>query len=381
MNFNFKLANKDKRLLLTVLIVVIIVGAIIVYKKIDDKVTDMEKQKNELQLVKNDLTEKYARKGEYTLKTKVYEYLYSSIINNYSLGLDQPTVIMDLVDIEKKTETWIKQAGLTEIGTAYQFGQVASSNPAGVEGGAVYTTDLVGTNTSTSISYECGYDQLKDLITRINDADHKYSIGTMVMSYNDAEDIVSGSFTLGSYAITGANRQFIPLDVNGVPLGTENIFISKTHDAHSVDKSDIDVIKSDYDMYVTLNAATSDVDSMAVGLRNDVLGESKLVLNSNTKEVITINVSGSVGKYKVSYKLGDNTYPVDYEAGKDLVVGDTLDVLVVSSPRIGDDDLSQATINIVNKSDKELNLGILNDDDAKPRCIVGTTEGKVHVVH
>ena len=373
---NFKLANKDKRLLLTLLIGVIVVAAFFGFKAINGKITEIEEEMSELQTVKDDLTEKYLKKDEYHVKKILYDEMYKDIINSYATGLDEPSIIMDLIDIESSTEAWLKQAGLSNVGVLYTFGGVKSTNPAS-EGKGVYSTDLVGGSSNTSLSNECTYEQLKSLLSRIIDSNHKYYIGTMAMSYDQADEVVSGSLTLNSYAITGSNRIFPGTDVDGVPVGTENIFVSETHTANPVDKTYLDVMKSDYDVYVTLGDAASDIDSICVGLRSDVLGTSTVSSNSNAEENVEIYVSGKEGKYTISYKVGNNTYPVDnYDVGDQFVFGgEAIDILIISKPRNNANDTSTANLTVVNSTDVEVNVGIINDDEERPRCIIKETSG------
>lgn len=381
MKFDFKLAPKDKRVLLTVLIVVIAVAAFIIFNKIDSQVDDVNEEISKLQTVKNDVSEKYKQKSTYVGKTQIYDALYKEIINSYATGLDEQTTIMALVDFEKKSGMWISSAGLTAPSQSYTFGSVTSTNPAN-EGAPVYETDFAGYSSSTSISFQGGYAEMKDLINRINSSPIKYKIDSLNISYNTGDELTSGTLNLYSYAVKSANRYFPGTYVDGVSIGTENIFQSSTHTASEAGKNSLAVMAANHDVYLTLNNAASDADSMVMGLASDVTGESRVSCNSNTKETVKIKFTGSNGEYKVSYSIGINgSYPEDSEEGASIVVGDSLDFLIVGSPRMGTKDNSVALVEIENKTDMQLNVGVLNDDGTDPRCIISKREGNVVLVN
>lgn len=380
MKFDLKLAAKDKRLLLTVLIVVIVLAAFIVVRKIDTEIDNINKEIDELEDVRADYLEKDSHRNEYIVKSEIYDVLYSKIINTFAAGLDEISTIMDIKAIEEDTGVWIRQSGFGRVGTLYSFGSITSSNPAN-SGAGVYTTDLEGLSSTQSLQYdECTYDQLKDMINRINDTDKKYKITTMSISYNSGSEIISGAMALDYYAVAGTNRLWPGSYIPGVSQGTENIFESNTHTPNPVDRSYLDTMKSDYDVYVALNPSASDVDAIVAALRNDVIGETRASVNSNSKEKVQIHVSGSNGNYKISYQVGNTTYPAsNYEEGAPFLVGETLDVLVVSKERMDANDTCVAMLTVINDSDMTLNLGILNDDSENPRCIIEKTQGKVEI--
>jgi type IV pilus assembly protein PilO len=201
------------------------------------------------------------------------------------------------------------------------------------------------------------------------------------MTYNDAVDQLAGTLVLSTYDVTGSGRESQDVAVHNVPIGTNNIFSSGSFSAdNSYNEAEGDSIINDYDIYVMANAYASDSESVVVGTAKDALGKTVASSNSNSVESVTITVTGVNGNYKVSYKVGATTYPVDnYFDGADLNVGDTLDLLIMSSSRLSTEDKAGAKINIVNSSDKQLNIKVLNDDASNPRISFGTTTGSIQL--
>ena len=139
-------------------------------------------------------------------------------------------------------------------------------------------------------------------------------------------------------------------------------------------------VVSDYDLFVAVHPYEAGKNNVSLGLNKDALGENTLGAEGNALQNITITVNGKNGKYKVSYKLGDQMYPAEnFAAGADFDCGDSIDLLVISSARTGSDDKSAAKINLVNGSDKAVNLFVYGDDSKTPRVALGTTSGTVNV--
>lgn len=380
MKLDFKLAVKDKRVIYTAIIVIIIVAAFFGFNAIQKQVDEVEQKTTELTGVYKDLQEKASHKSEYIVKTMVYDELYTRIINSYSTGLNEPYEIMDIVEMEDSTETWIKQVAFSKVGSLYTFGQIASTNPSNA-GGIVYATDMLGLGSNQTIAYEGTYEQLKTLLNRINNSGKEYKIEMLQIGYNQAEELVHGSMSVNFYAITGMDRPYIDIDIPGVSQGSENPFNSSTHTTKPVDMTALEKMKSDYDVYLALNAATSDVDSIVLALRSDVIGTSKVSVDSNDKEKVKIHITGKNGDYKISYQVGDSIYPAaDYEQGAKFVPGDSIEILVVSKERISEFDKSVAMLSVINDSDAPVNLGILNDDPEKPRCNIEQTTGDITIL-
>ena len=127
-----------------------------------------------------------------------------------------------------------------------------------------------------------------------------------------------------------------------------------------------------------VSAFSSDNDSVVVGLANDALGKTIASSSSNSVESVTITVSGKSGDYKVSYKVGSTTYPVEnYFEGASFNAGNTIDLLIMSSQKNSAEDKAGAKINLINNTDKDLNVKIINDDADSPRVTIGTTTGSI----
>lgn len=372
-----KISERDLKLILAVLIVGVIALAWWGQSKIKETNLQTETEISALQTKFDDLKIKDANRKYYTDQTASNLRLYKGLMQQYGNGLDQEHIIMLLKAAELKTGVWINSASLSGISSIYTFGAVTSTNPSRY-GQQVYESDEIGVKSGLTINYEGTYDQVKDFVDYMNTHASKNLINTMSMSYSVGEGMVKGSIQFDTFGIVGSQREYEELKILDVFVGTENIFDSETFINNYVDGDYGQQIMTNYDLFLMLHAEGTDVDSVAVGQRDDLNGEKTLVANSNVQEKVTIRVTGKAGNYKVSYKIGNETYPEDnYADGVEFVPGDTLDLYVVSSERLSKDDLSGVELTIINTSDLVLNYKVVNDDPENPRFKLGKVTGQV----
>ena len=275
---------------------------------------------------------------------------------------------MFLRDIEKTTGSWIKSTTFSTTTPIYTFGAIGSSNP-DTAGMRAYTSDMIGYKTTLTLSYEALYKDWQDLLTYVNNYYSKNTIDNISMTYNVGNDVVSGTMTLSTYCVTGSNRTFTPPSVD-VPNGTENIFFSQIFFPTIIGKDDKEgsYILSDYDYYLLLNSATSDMNACIIGKKGDVTGDSVLASNENATQQLTVHFWGKNGTYYIKYKLGNQEYPaVNYGGGQSFAAGDTIDFLIMSSARKTSADKSGVDISIINETDKDVNIKIVDDDKTDAR--------------
>ncbi len=372
-----KISEKDLKLILAVLIIGVISLAWWGQSQIKNNNLDVENEVKALQTKFDDLKIKDANRKKYTEDTANKLTLYKGLMQQYGNGLDQEHIIMLLKAAELKTGVWISSASLQGVSSVYTFGNITSTNPSR-PGERVYLSDEIGVSSGLNINYEGTYDQFKDFIDYMNTHASKNLINTINMSYSEAEGMVRGSLQFNTYGIVGSQREYDELKIKDVYVGTENIFDSETFENVAIDGEYGNKIKTNYDLFLMLHAEDTDVDSVVVGQRDDITGEKTLCASSNVKEKVTIRVTGKAGEYKVSYKIGNETYPEDnYAEGEAFNCGDTLDLYVISSSRLSKDDHSGAELTIINNSDLVLNYKVVNDDEEDPRFTLGKVTGQV----
>lgn len=374
---SFRMSDRDKKLLLVLLIVIIIGGSLKLFSTLNDAVAENEQILREKTDRYNDLVVKSNRRKEYVEDTENYKLQYLDILDSYNTSLSQEQTLVFLGMVEKETGVWLKQVGFTTNSAVYTFGEVTSSNP-GATGNKVYESDYQGIMTSMTLAYECTYDDLKKVLAYLEENGKKATVKSMSFAYSESTDIVSGTMQMSLYAITGSDREVNDVKINDVAVGTDNVFASDTFISSNVDGSYRQRIINDYDLYMIMNKAGSDMSTMAVGMSNDPSNETAVATDNNGVADVEIRVTGKNGEYKVSYKIGSDVYPAEnYNEGAPLICGDTLDMLMISQPRGTGNDATLANVTIINESDKPLNIAVINDDEENPRIKIEKTQGTV----
>ncbi len=372
-----KVSDRDKKLLLLLLIVVIIAGSVKLFGTLSDAVMENQKEYRELSDKYNDLLVKNARRQDMVEKTEASKLQYFDTLAGFNTSLSQEQTLVFLGMVEKETGVWLKQVGFSDISTVYAFGNVTSSNQSTL-GQKVYSSDYKGISTTMTLAYECTYDDLKKVLTYLEENGKKATISNITFSYSESTDIVNGTMQMTLYAITGSDREVKDVIISDVAVGTDNVFASDTFISSGIDNSYRDRIINDYDLYMIMNQAGSDMSTMAVGMANDPSNEAAVATDAEGVADVTIKVMGEDGEYKVCYKIGSSVYPVEnYNDGATLVCGDTLDMLIISKPRMDKNDDTLANVTIINETDMALNIAVINDDEEKPRVNIEKTEGNV----
>ncbi|MDD6798544.1 MAG: hypothetical protein PUE71_09685 [Clostridia bacterium] len=380
-NMSFEISDRDKKLLMVLLAVVIVIAAYMLgYQKFAEKTLLYQNESAKLHTVQKDLIEKTQNRAKYEADTAEFKKIYNSVFANYSSSINQDDSLEFLNKVEKITGAWIKGVTFSEATNIYTFGQVRSSNPS-ANGTSVYKSDYKGYKTTLTISYEAEYSQWKQMINYINNYFSKNAIESMSMSYNVEDGTVTGTISIATYAVVGGDRKHVSPSF-ALPVGTDNIFNSSVFDSTRIDMSDTtgDYILSNYDYYILLNSANADVDSCIIGKKNDMSRNSVLTANSNGQLDVSVRFFGTAGAYKVQYKIGDKTYPLtDYNAGVAFEPGNTLDMLIMSSPRIDSSDTGNINLSVTNDTDMPLNIKICNDDTKSSRVKITNRTGDITI--
>ena len=105
--------------------------------------------------------------------------------------------------------------------------------------------------------------------------------------------------------------------------------------------------------------------------------------NPNNKEEAEIELKKVDGKYYYKYKYLDSSksYPADYN-GKGMEfspISESIIISINSEARVNADDKSELQLNIVNGTDKIVQVNITGDDKTNPRVTVAGDSNKVKV--
>lgn len=359
------------------LIAVILVGSYIGFNKLSEQNILLEKEVRELSSKHSDLVAKNDNRISYGEDVLDNEREFNNFFQKYNTSLSQEQTLLFLASLEKNTGVWLRQQSLENTSEIYQFGRITSSNPSRY-GEMVYSSDYVGIATNSNVSYECTYDELKEVLTYLRVNGKKVTINNMSYTYAPETDTVTGTMSLTFYAITGGDREPQDIDIKDVFIGTDNIFSSDTFIGSGEELSYRDQIITNYDLYLIVNRTGADKNSVICGQYGDTDNSTVISSNQGGIENVMIVISGREGDYKIAYSIGNEMYPsTGFNNPEPFICGDSIELLIMSSLRGGTLDSSEINLTIINESDLAVNGVVLGDDPDHPRVNLEKTQGAV----
>lgn len=371
-----KLGQREKNLLIIVgVVLVVFLCYFFGFRNLMARNDEVSAEVQKLTERYNTLESMKAKLDDYVADKKAYDEYIKDFYTRFDTGASQEYTIKFLEGVENETDAWVKTATITQPEQIFTFGSITSSNPT-TSGALVYQSDYVGYSVSSTISFESNYEDFKHFLEYIVHNKYKCTLESLSVSYSAEEDLVSGSCVVTQFSIAGSDREFGPTHTTNPFFGTENIFSSSIFDPETMDEADGSDILSDYDVYLSLQSHETDVPALKMGFKTD---STKTIINEeNDVKKVTLKVTGQEGDYKISYKVGNVTYPVDnYAEGAEFVPGVKLSLLVNCSNRTSINDESGAEVTLINESDMTLFVKVINDDESAPRFKVDDKRGDI----
>lgn len=358
-----KITSRDKGLLFLMLsLAIVAVSYFIGARLINEKTAEIKTKKEELQREYDERVRILEKKEQYLKDTKDYNEAHQMLLTSYPAGITQERQIMFVVGLEERFQTPVVSVSYTEEQELYRF----QSKERGNEEPYQLVSSIV------QIPIEVTYEQWKEFLDYVFSYQDKNTIPSVAAEFDAAIGKVSATITLNQYAVKGGDRTLEAPKIT-VPIGTGNVFLSGTplsYDGGRVEQ--IEAIKKDYDCFVMLYPAASDVKAKVIAGAGEI---QKLISESNEEELLTITAMEEAGTSSITYALGEDRPRV--LKGID---GDTLDIYVLSSPRMGMADLSSVRVRIDNQTEKNMRIAITGEDTKRPRFQIEEQDGKVELL-
>lgn len=362
---SMEMSDRDKQLLYIVVAIAIIAAAYFFgWKNFSDKKDSYKSQAEKYNQEYSDLIVHQKNRSEYQrLTTELEEQREDVLLAMYQDGYTQENFLKAVADIEIADGVWIEEMEFSEPAMIYEFTSLESTQ---------------GYDNTSEIVFQGGYEETKTFLNSLLTMDSKTAFEEIHLEYDEEFQILEGELLMHHYSITGLETEdpYTELDL---PVGVDNIFDSDAVTSNTkTEGEEASYILSDYDVCVVISPDKADHDSVIVGTTNDSKAKDSLSYDENETVELTITFDGKDGKYTVSYKLGDETYPAKkYEEGTEFKPGETMDLLVLSSVRENNKDKVAVRANVINNSDMKLNVLVSGDDPSSPRFTAASREGDV----
>jgi len=369
---------RDINIILCILAVgILIAGYYLLYSPAKDDEKRLVSEINSLQQRYDDLKAKEAHKDEYLAETKKLKEEFDAEVLKYAPDLDQENAVMWFRDAEETFDTLVnKSVSMPHPEEFYTLGAGASSTSS-LEGAEQQASqDYVCSKVKYGVAFEGSYEQLKDYLDYVLAYKYRMNIDSINMTYMPAEELVSGTLMLNSYAITGPGREADVPDVDQ-PTGNDNIFIGgdsaiaprQNNNKYSANSGE-DII-STHDLVILLNSASNDAASGVIIASKESDESTYVTYEGNDVTDAELSVYAQDGKNFVDYKIGDKAYTTE-------IVSTDLTIYVKSSDRVGSDDTNGIKLSIVNTSTLPVYIKVVDDTNAQ-RFAIGNKSGIVTV--
>jgi hypothetical protein len=217
-----KISDRDKKLILLVLLAAIIALPIFFYiKPKRESIKSMDEE-----LVS--LNERYDYLKALSEKQPFYESEIArlsterdNLIKGFAQGIRQENTIMFLRDIELTFPMEMTVEDYDEyVYTPVSSGKVNENGE--LEG------DLTAMESNVNVSYQCDYDQLKHLLDYIFSNKNKMVISNFEAKYDAEYQAILGTFRLSQYAFIGSGRSVDSVAIPNLERGeNETIFYTQ----------------------------------------------------------------------------------------------------------------------------------------------------------
>ena len=214
-----KISDRDKKLILLVLLVAIIALPIFFFiKPKNEDIKSMDAELATLNERYNYLKDLSLKQPEYEAKIKELNEARDKMIKEYSGGIKLENTIMFLRGIEL-SENPIYMSVLT-------FNQEQTSTI--TEGGTNYNGEhedpLTAVMAPTTVSFTCDYKDIRPFLNYIFNYKDKMSIPSISLSHNAQTNEITGVFEIDQYAIVGNGKEVPAANIPSMLHGTDRIF-------------------------------------------------------------------------------------------------------------------------------------------------------------
>lgn len=382
-----KLSERDKKLLLILAILVVCaVPYMLLISPMFEKVEILKKDVNQLQTRKETLQQMDTAQGEYLSAAETYTVEKEKLLDRFPTELNQEESLLFITETERSIPISLYQltfgenvaAQITSTAEAQAIDQVEEATGdvtddeviAETTQTEVLSSGLIGMSTSTQFSYEAGYQEFKNFLNFILNNDKRMVITDLTASYEADMNMVSGSFTLVQYALSGTDRVAEEVVEPEFSHGTDNVFMQAVGGM----SNEGNAIESEPDFFLMLNQPDADMEAKIIGQSSDKTEQTFLVDDSNKKQAVTVRFAGENGVYHAFYSIDDFEYS---EEGISFNKNGSIIFQILSNPRASDKDKNEVNLDIINETDVSVIVSTVYDDEANPRVVIRGQTGDI----
>jgi hypothetical protein len=230
-----KFSDREKNLLFILLIFIILFFSYqFGYVKLTEKADALNSENLELSVKLNDLKQKDVAKEKYIEETNRMIADTQDMSNHLAASMTQDKNTIFITKLEKEADMIVSAISFGDVSQIYdsnramnnttdQTADDTSSVPETADS-AAEGKGLKGYQSSITINYQTNYGGLKKAIDFINNYQEKMRIQSITAAFDSTTGNLTGTITIDLFMLIGEGREAEPFDINGIDLGTDNIF-------------------------------------------------------------------------------------------------------------------------------------------------------------
>lgn len=364
----FKLTDKDKKMLLILLIFIIALGFYYTYNFTSGKIDSLKDENSQKQARLEELNRAVDIFNKNKDKIEETKLNYFDISQKLANNLDEKFCVVDALNLLRKYGATINDLPISAK-QEYKY----NNNNKKIDGAYYH---------SLKISTQLSYDNLKKLFTETQDFNTLYSIDNLSIVPLNNGDLVSTSFELKFFGFKDDKAPIRQWQDLNLQTGKDKIFTTSTVNTTSVaDTTNLSptskqFIEENKDFIVslsTLNSPTTAIQIVKTGENFQIYGKNKEI----EKATIEIKQNGDKLLYRMSTE-GD-AHPKDGNFKEFKTNSQNVIIFVYSTERKYQDDKNVVLLNVKNETNKKVMVYVFNDDKNKPRLNITATGNNIFV--
>jgi uncharacterized protein YxeA len=213
-----KMTQNQMQLILLLLIVIIMAGAYqFGYQNFNKKAQLVQAENEQIRQHITEMKQKQGQQANYEKGVAEAEEKIEEICVKYGPGNTPEKSIMILRAMEKQTKISISHISFVPDSLIY------SSTKTKEDG----TPEMLMYSTQVSVTFEVGYDGLKNCMDFINSYPERMNVESFNIVYDQETGKLKGAMIINLYSLVREGNTYTAPIVSGVNIGTKNIFKAK----------------------------------------------------------------------------------------------------------------------------------------------------------
>lgn len=204
-----KISEHDKKLLLYVsgiLLIVLAVSLVYLPQSSNNGELKFEISEREKELAR--LESLAAQNRDYEAEKQETEQRQQAILAKFPGGLEEEDVLLHAANVEQNSDMEINGVTITPPELFW------------TEGNSRYYLYQI----LAEYNFTASYGDLKQVLSGFTEEKERKALQNIDVAYDSATGELMGTLSLAMYYIDGADKEYVPQEIPGVSVGTDNIF-------------------------------------------------------------------------------------------------------------------------------------------------------------